>query len=110
MYAVQEWTEDFGCGTAPRSGGAAAQRNERERVLKEHAPEKRHRRDSQRTGALARDETDEISGHKPGRAIALFHGRRLQCETIPKPARVPDENAGSEPGLRLRAVHFPGYG
>ena len=106
MYAVQEWTEDFGRGTAPRSGGAAAQRNEGGRVLKEHASEKRHRSNSQRVGAWARDETDEISGLKPGRAIALFHGRRLQCETIPKSALLPDENTGSEPCIRAQSGSF----
>ena len=110
MHAFQGRTADFGRGTAPRSGGAAAQRNETERVLKEHASEKRYRRDSQRTGTWARDETDEISRLKPGQAIALFHGRCLQCETIPKSARIPDDNACSEPSLRARIFHFPGYG
>ena len=110
MYAFQEWAENFSRWTAPRFGGAAAQRNETERVLKEHASEKRYRRDSQRTGTWARDETDEISRLKPGRAIALFHGRCLQCETISKSARIPDDNACSEPCLRARTFHFPGYG
>jgi hypothetical protein len=100
MYAFQQWPANGSRWVAPRSGGEAAQRNEGGRVLKEHASEKRHRRNSQRVGAWARDETDEISGLKPGRPIALFHGCRLQCETILKSARVPDENAGSEPGLR----------
>jgi hypothetical protein len=106
----QEWAENFSRRTAPRFGGAAAQRNETERVLKAHASEKRYRRDSQRTGTWARDETDEISRLKPGRAIALFHGRCLQCETISKSARIPDDNACSEPCLRARTFHFPGYG
>ena len=106
MYAFQEWTENFSGWTAPRSGGAAAQRNETGRVLKAHASEKRHRRNAQRVGAWARYETDEISGLKPGRSIALLHGRGLQCETIPKSTRVPDENAGSEPGLRAQDSSF----
>ena len=103
MYCFQEWKANFGRWTAPRSGGTAAQRNEGGRVLKEHASEKRHRSNSQRVGAWARDETDEISGLKPGRAIALFHGSRLQCETIPKSALLPDENTGSEPCIRARS-------
>ena len=110
MYAFQEWAENFSRRTAPRSGGAAAQRNETGRVLKEHASEKRHRRDSQRAGAWARDETDEISRLKPGRAIAFFHGRCLQRETIPKSALIPDENACSEPRLRAQDSSFPGDG
>ena len=52
------------------------------------------------------DETDEISGLKPSRSIALFHGRCLQCETIPKSARIPDENAGAQPGLRAQGRSF----
>ena len=34
--------------------------------------------------------------------IALFHGRRLQCETISQSARLSDENAGSVPRLRAK--------
>src|SRR6266478_2891070 len=62
MYAFQQWLANGSRWVAPRSGGEAAQRNEGSRVLKEHASEKRHRRNSQRVGAWARDETDEISG------------------------------------------------
>jgi len=106
VYTFQERTENFSGRGAPRSGRAAAQRNEGGRVLKEHASEKRYRRDSQRAGAWARLETDKISRFKPGRSIALFHGRSLQRETIPKSARVPDENTGSEPGLRAQGRSF----
>ena len=110
MYAFQEWPENFSRWTAPRSGGAAAQRNERGRVLKAHASEKRHRRNAQRVGAWARLETDKISRSKPGRSIELLHRRRLQCEAILEPPRIPDENAGSEPGLRAHDSSFPGDG
>ena len=110
MYTFQERTENFSGRAAPRSGRAAAQRNETERVLQEHAPEKRHRRDSQRVGVWARDETDKISWFKPRWSIALFHGRSLQRETIPKSTRVPDENTGSESDLRAQGRHFTGYG
>ena len=89
---------------------AAAQRNERGRVLKAHASEKRHRRNAQRVGAWARLETDEISRLKPGRSIELLHRRCLQCEAILKSPRIPDENAGSEPGLRAQDSSFSGYG
>ena len=106
MYPFQGWTENFSGWTAPRSGAAAAQRNDRGWVLKEHVSEKRHRRDPQRAGARARLETDEISGLKPGRSIALFYGRGLQCETIPKSARIPDENPGAQPGLSAQGRSF----
>ena len=49
---------------------------------------------------------DKISRFKPGRSIALLHGRSLQRETIPKSARVPDENTDSEPGLRAQGRSF----
>jgi hypothetical protein len=106
MCAFQQWPANGSRRVAPRSGEAAAQRNEGGRVLKEHAPEKRHRRNSQRVGAWARDETDEISGLKSGWAIALFHGHRLQCETISKSASLADANAGSGSCRRLRASHL----
>ena len=53
MYAFQEWPENFSRWAAPRSGRAAAQRNETERVLKEHASAKRDRGDPQRVGSRA---------------------------------------------------------
>ena len=106
MYASQEWPENFSRGAAPRSGRAAAQRNERGRVLKAHASEKRHRRNAQRVGAWARLETDKISRSKPSRSIELLHRRRLQCEAILESPRIPDENAGSEPGLRAHDSSF----
>ena len=106
MHAFQGRTADFGRGTAPRSGGAAAQRNETERFLQIHASEKRHRRDSQRVGARARDATDEISGAEPGRFIELLHRCGLQRKTISKSTRVPDENAGSEPRLKAERSSF----
>ena len=106
MYAFQGWTENLSGWTAPRSGAAAAQRNDTDWVLKEHASEKRHRRDPQRAGARARLETDEVSRLKPGRSIALFHGRGVQCQTIPKSAHIPDENAGAQPGLRAQGRSF----
>ena len=99
VYTFQERAENFSGRGAPRFGRAAAQRNETGRVLKQHASAKRHRRDSQRAGAWARLEADKISRFKQGRAIALFHGRSLQRETIPKSARIPDETTGSQPGV-----------
>ena len=44
------------------------------------------------------------------RLIALLYGCGLQCETISKSARLPDANCRSVPRLRLREVHFSGYG
>ncbi len=49
-----------------------------------------------------RDETDKVSRFEQGRSIALFHRRSLQRETILKSTRVPDENTGSQPGLRAQ--------
>ena len=42
-------------------------------------------------------------GLKPSQFIALRDGGGLQCETISKSARFPDENSGSEPRLRARS-------
>jgi len=110
VYAFQERTENFSRWVAPRSGAAAAQRNDGGWVLKAHASEKRHRRDSQRVGAWARNETDEISRLKPSRSVALLHGRGVQCETISKSAYIPDENGCAQSGVRAGAARFPGDG
>ena len=107
MYAFQERPENFSGRVASQSGSAAAQRNAAGRVLKAHASEKWYRSNSQRIGAWARDETDEISRLKPSRFVTLLHGRGLQCETISKSARIPDENAGAEPGVRSQGRLFP---
>ena len=109
VYAFQERTENFGRWAAPRPGAAAAQRNDGGRVLKAHASEKRHRRNSQRVGAWARNETDEISRLKPSRSVALLHGRGVQRQTISKSARIPDQNGSAQSGLRTAPAHFSGY-
>lgn len=106
MHAVQEWPANFGRRTAPRSGRTAAPGNATERVLKEYASEERRRRDSQRVGARARDETDEISGAEPGRFVELLHRCGLQRETISKFTRLPDESGDSEPRLKAQGSSF----
>ncbi len=46
-------------------------------ALVQHASEKRCRRNSQRVGAWARNETNKVSGAKPSPFVALLHGRRV---------------------------------
>ena len=102
MYAFQEWAQNFSRQAAPRSGRAAAQGNETARVLHIYASEKRHRGDPQRIGARPWDETHEISGAESSRLVALLHGRGLQCETVSKSARLPDQSRCSEPRLGVQ--------
>jgi len=71
-----------------------------------NASAKWHRGNPQRVGAWARDETDQVSGAESRRLIALLHGRGLQCETISKSARLPDENTRSEPRMRAQSGSF----
>ena len=109
MYAFQERPENFSDWLAPRSGSAAAQRNAAGRVLKAHASEKRCRRNSQRVGAWARNETNKVSGAKPSPFVALLHGRGVQRETLSKSARIPDQTGSALSGVRVGAARFPGY-
>src|SRR6266545_1408869 len=74
MYAFQERPENFSGWLAPCPGSAAAQRNAAGRVLKAHASEKRCRRNSQRVGAWARNETNKVSGASRVRLSHYFMG------------------------------------